>query len=280
MGSALIEAAPKEAIVFATHRNRPVSPPARGLLLNLTDEAALRSAVREARPQLILHTAANTDVEWCETHPLEAQSLHLSATLALRAAAPDAKLVYISTNSVFDGRQGWYTEGDATAPLNVYSQSKLSGESAALPQDLVVRTTFYGLSSRPTQESFALRVIRRLRAGEKVSAAVDQVSNHLHVRQVAQAIYALCEANAKGVIHLGATEALSTYELAKMIARQFELDDRPIERTTLNELAVRFQWKARRASNLSLNPKRASEVVSLSSPAESLALLQADISRL
>ena len=126
----------------------PVSGIDRGVC-DLTDAAGTTRVVREIEPSCIIHTAAVTHVDWCESHPEETwrANVEASRTLAQIARRIGAGMVYISTDSVFDGARGYYGEADEPGPLNVYARSKLAGERAVLaeaPDALVVRTVIYG----------------------------------------------------------------------------------------------------------------------------------------
>src|SRR5437879_9505851 len=94
---------------------------------DLTDAAETARVVREIEPGCIIHTAALTQVDWCESHPEETwrSNVEASRTLAQIARQIGARMVYISTDSVFDGTRGYYCETDEPRPLNAYSQSKL-----------------------------------------------------------------------------------------------------------------------------------------------------------
>lgn len=97
--------------------------------LDLTDHASTRKLLLDLRPDTIVHCAAATNVDWCEDHPAETDAINVRAVavLAETAAAMNARLIYISTDSVFDGTKGGYAEADEPAPRNVYARSKLAG---------------------------------------------------------------------------------------------------------------------------------------------------------
>src|SRR5436309_7527278 len=117
----------------------------------LTDPSLTRQIV-DQRPQAIIHTAANTDVEGCERNPNAALSVNAEGTrrVAEAAAAVGAYLIYLSTDYVFEGTQSMpYTENDPTNPLNAYGRSKLQGEHEVMTvarNTLIVRTSWlYGV---------------------------------------------------------------------------------------------------------------------------------------
>ena len=124
-----------------------------------------------------MHCAAATNVDWCEDNPKQAEAINVQATadLAEIAAALNARFVYISTDSVFDGKRGDYAETDEPAPLNVYARSKLAGEQETLRLNaaaIVVRVSIYGWNAQK-KESLAEWVLRRLEEGSDVPGFTD-----------------------------------------------------------------------------------------------------------
>ena len=105
--------------------------------VDLTSRTATRELIARLRPSSIVHCAAATNVDWCEDHPLETEeaNVHASSFLAEVAAEMKCSLTYISTDSVFDGRRGNYSEDDQPSPLNVYAKSKLRGEQEVLAEE-------------------------------------------------------------------------------------------------------------------------------------------------
>src|SRR5262249_10198801 len=139
---------------------------------DLTRPGVAESMVQSVRPQRVIHCAALTDLDWCQSHADESHALHVDATRRLpRAAAEiDADFVLISTDSVFDGREGNYEESAVPAPLNIYAQTKLAGEHAATqahPRPLIVRTCIYGWNP-VTGRGLAEWIVKRLEARERV----------------------------------------------------------------------------------------------------------------
>jgi dTDP-4-dehydrorhamnose reductase len=129
------------------------------------------------RPAWIVHCAAATNVDWCESHPVECMRVNAEAAGALARAARSigARLVYISTDSVFDGVSGGYRETDPVSPVNHYARSKASGESAVLdeiPDALVLRTNIYGWNLQ-SKHSLAEWALARLEGGEVVPGFRD-----------------------------------------------------------------------------------------------------------
>ena len=137
------------------------------------------SFVEKCNPDVIVHTAAIKDVDEAERHPQETYVTNTVSTrnVALAAEKVGAKMVYISTDAVFDGEKGLYHEYDETGPINVYGFSKLAGEMevrALCKRHFIVRTgLLFGLKGKP-DNNMVLKLMKRWQNGEVVEAGIDQ----------------------------------------------------------------------------------------------------------
>jgi dTDP-4-dehydrorhamnose reductase len=217
------------AAVTALYDHHPIRPPGVDTRpLDLLDDAAVRALVSELRPRWVVHCAAATGVDWCEDHPDGARRINAGASGVLARAAADvgARLAYVSTDSVFDGARGGYTEDDAPAPLNAYARSKLEGEARvreALPGALVLRTNLYGWNAQAKQ-SLAEWMLARLEAGETVPGFTDVVFAPLLANDLAAMILEMLGRGMTGTWHLAAAGACSKYDFARALAREFGHD--------------------------------------------------------
>ncbi len=206
----------------------------------------------ERRPDVIVHCAAMTDVERCEREPDVAHLMNVDATriLAQWCVQRGARFVFISTDSVFDGTCGHYSEDDLPAPVNEYARTKLAAEAAAtglLPDALILRTNFYGRNFKP-KLSLAEWMLEKLARGERLPAFADVRFNPLLTDHLGRIILDLIAHGAKGVFHAAARDECSKYEFALLIAKVFGLqadEARP-------ELVEDFGFKAQRPRNTTL----------------------------
>ncbi|WP_420126708.1 SDR family oxidoreductase [Longimicrobium sp.] len=225
--------------------------------LELADEGAVAGLLDEVRPRWVVHCAAATGVDWCETHPDEALRINADASgaLARAAAGAGAQVAYVSTDSVFDGERGGYTEDDAPAPLNAYAHSKLMGEvrvREALPGALLLRTNLYGWNAQPKQ-SLAEWVLARLEAGAPFPGFTDLVFAPLLTNDLAAIILEMLERGMAGTWHLAAADAYSKYDFARAVAEVFGHDPALVTPTRSDDGGLR----ARRPRNTSLDAGRA-----------------------
>jgi len=233
---------------------------------DLVDFAATRELMRSLKPETIIHCAAATDVDWCESHPEETETLNVraSALLADMAVALNARLIYISTDAVFDGWQGNYSESDQPAPLNEYGRSKLAGERAVLerlPSALIVRVNIYGWNA---QEKLSLGewFWRHLREDERVPGFTDITFCPMLVNDLAEVLLQMRHRGLSGLYHVSGSEKISKYEFGRRVAASFGLDPGKVVPARVSEAGL----KARRALDISLNTNKVFQAVGFEMP--------------
>ena len=196
--------------------------------VDIRDHARVAQFLGEARPEVIINTAAFVNVEQCEIAPEEAFAVNARAArnLALEAERIGAHLVHISTDYVFDGSSRIpYPESAATAPLNVYGRSKLEGEHhvrTLCRRHLVVRSSgLYGVAgSSGKGGNFVTAMLRIGREKGEVTVVDDQVLTPTNTRDLAQMIWRMVDGGAQGLFHATNSGSCSWYEFAGAI---FEL---------------------------------------------------------
>jgi dTDP-4-dehydrorhamnose reductase len=204
---------------------------------DLTDEAQVRAAARGIAFDAVVHAAAMTDVDRCETEPARALAVNRDATRNVAELARDrgALLAYVSTDYVFDGtKRSPYLEEDPVAPINAYGRSKLEGERAAASSGakaLVVRTSWlFG----PGGKNFVDTIASKLERGERLRVVDDQKGSPTYTRDLAHAIELLLRRGATGTVHATNTGTTTWYGLAREIARG-RGSDAPIAPVTTEE---------------------------------------------
>jgi len=203
-----------------------------GNSLDITDKKNVFRIFEKKMPDVVIHTAAATNVDWCETHRKETFKINVEGTknISLACKIIGAKLVYISTDYVFDGtKNGKYNEEDKTNPKNVYAESKLEGEltlQKELEDYIISRVTvLYGYNDRFDKKCFPMRVIEALSAKKEFFCFVDQYSNPTLINDISKAILSLVKKNQKGLFHMTGSENLNRLEFAKKTAKIFGLDE-------------------------------------------------------
>ena len=222
LGRSLAEAGPE---MVPSARVPPAS--ADWIRLNLEDARSIGAALDEVQPGWVINTAAVTSVDGCETDPDRAHLVHVDAVSSLARACGDrnVRLVQLSTNYVFDGKDGPYDEDDPPNPLGVYGRTKLEGERVALSacEACVVRTAvLYGYhpAARPNFVTWALN---ELRAGNPIRVVTDEWSNPTYLPSLVASIRRLMANNATGIYHLAGLDYLTRFEMVEVLCDVFGL---------------------------------------------------------
>ncbi|MDP2012753.1 MAG: SDR family oxidoreductase [Actinomycetota bacterium] len=228
---------------------------------DLRDTEATGALIRSTAPDVVLHAAAISGHEQADADRDQAEAVNVHATAEIARACADigARLVYISTDSVFSGSTGNYSEGDEPEPFSWYGESKLLGEAHArnlVADHLIVRTNFFGWSETG-RKSVLEFFVNSLRAQQHVRGYPDFVVTSIYAQQLIDAIWRLSELGATGTFHVASSDALSKYEFGMSVAEQFGLDSSLIAR----EGPPADAHTTSRARNLSLNTSKAAAVL-------------------
>jgi dTDP-4-dehydrorhamnose reductase len=197
--------------------------------LDASDLSGAAAWLRRQAPEVVFYPAGFTWVDGCERDPARARSANLyqPLNLALTAVEVGARFVYFSTDYVFDGHDGPYTEADPTNPLSAYGRSKRDAELAlaeALGEmQLTVRTAWVFGPERQGK-NFAYQLIQALRTIQPLTCPSDQRSSPSYGPDVAQAVVRLVEEGRSGLVHVAGPEVLDRPSFARAIATAFGLD--------------------------------------------------------
>lgn len=234
--------------------------------VDLRDFSTTREVLLRLRPEAIIHCAAATNVEWCETHPRQTEEANVSASarLAEIACELNAHLTYISTDSVFDGQRGNYSETDAPAPLNIYARSKLAGEQEilkCLPSALIVRTNIYGWNVQE-KLSVAEWFLRQLTDGEVVQGFTDIAFCPMFAHDLTDILLHMVNRRLGGLYHVTGSGKTSKYEFGRRVAAAFGFDPGRIVPSRIIGSAL----KARRPKDTSLSTEKVCQAMGCNMP--------------
>jgi dTDP-4-dehydrorhamnose reductase len=229
LGANLLLAATEEhEVVAVCHQHPIVLEGVEVVVADLSQPGAAREVIGACRPAWVIHCAAATSVDGCESDPVSAYRLNrdMAGWVAGAARGCGARLVHVSTDAVFDGEHGGYREEDTPRPVHVYGMSKLAGEqavAAAHPEAAIVRTNLYGWNALP-KLSLAEWFLERLEAGERCPGFADVWFTPILVNDLAPLLLKMLEVGLRGVYHVGGGECLSKYEFGVRLAEVFGLD--------------------------------------------------------
>lgn len=200
----------------------PMHVDARFVPVELTDPEQVASAFCRARPLAVIHAAALSTIAECYRDPVRAFRINGEATRQLvgLCVAGVTRLIYVSTDLVFDGSRGNYSEHDPPCPQTLYGKSKLDGERVVLhhPGHLVCRLSL--LVGKGTQEKqlFFDQQVLLLKQGKPIQLFTDEWRTPLGIQAAAEALVGLSTRDYSGILHLGGPERLSRYEMGCTLA--------------------------------------------------------------
>jgi dTDP-4-dehydrorhamnose reductase len=209
--------------------------------LDVTDPANVAQVLDEARPEIVVHTAAFTNVDDAERQRDRAQALNADAAghVARACAARGIRLVHLSTEYVFDGTAGPYRETDAINPQGWYAETKAAGEQQVIDAGgswAIARTTVvYGYAPH-VRANFVLWLVGKLRAGERVRIIDDQIGSPTLAENLAEMVLALAGSRETGVFHTAGADVISRLAFSRQVAATFGLDATLMDATTTAEL--------------------------------------------
>ena len=191
---------------------------------DLLDFAAVERGFAKDKPQLVIHCAAITVVSEAQKNPALARRVNVEATRFLAELAAEISFVFFSTDLVFDGRKGNYTETDAPNPLHLYGETKLAAEEIVLknPRHLVVRMSINGGVSPSGNRAFNEQLRRSLReAGPGMTLFTDEFRNPIPAVETARAVWELTRKNSAGVYHVAGAEKLSRLQIGELLVKRW-----------------------------------------------------------
>jgi dTDP-4-dehydrorhamnose reductase len=198
--------------------------------LDVRSQSEMDKFARTIDPDVVIHLAALTDLEYCEVSPGHAYETNFIGThnAARVAAQHRATLVYVTSAGVFDGNKEVYDEFDSPNPVNVYAKTKYSGELAAMayPKTIMVRAGWMIGGGPGKDKKFVNKIVKQLREGSRELHVVrDKLGTPTYTRELARTIHGLLEEDKFGVFHGACDGGGSRVDVAKKIVQHFGLED-------------------------------------------------------
>ncbi|MBK6772897.1 MAG: dTDP-4-dehydrorhamnose reductase [Ignavibacteria bacterium] len=198
-------------------------------------------------PDVIINCAAFTNVDKCETERELSWRINVDGVknIIIAARRNNSRLIHFSTDYIFDGKNGPYTEESIPNPVSFYGREKLASENACITSDIsfaIVRTlVLYGIGN-DVKPNFALWLIEKLRNNEPVPIVTDQISNVTMIDDLAYGALKITEKNLKGIYNIAGSDILSRFDFAMKVCEVFGYNKelvRPIITASLNQAAPR-----------------------------------------
>lgn len=246
LGSRLYHVAKDNYTIFGTYYSHTIAGD-NFFKLDVTNRQEVFRLFEKIRPNVVFDFHSITDVDYCELHPEEAWLVNVDGTKNIAEACRTfgVKMIFISSDYVFDGKKTNYSEKDKPNPINFYGKTKAIAERVVeflVPDFIIARTAvLYGLGGLG-KKPFPLWVIENLKEGKEIKVVIDQFSNPTFADNLAEILLKLYEKDVSGLFHVVGKDNVSRYEFAIKVAEIFNLDKsliKPITSPELRQAAIR-----------------------------------------
>lgn len=249
LGERLATIANNDYELVLSHNSNPTSNTVK---CDITDKNEVEKTITENKPDVIIHCAAMTDVDLCEDKIDLAYKINSEGTQNITKASEKigAKIIYVSTDFVFDGKKGYYSEEEEVNPLGIYAKSKYDGEVQVKKYSsnwAIARVSvLYGWHKK---QNFTTWVINQLRNNNPINIVTDQINSPTYADNAAEAIFEIAKQDKNGIFHTAGNDRINRFDFTKKIAEAFNLNKDLINPTTSKQ----FVQKAPRPQDSSLN---------------------------
>ncbi|MEB3830645.1 SDR family oxidoreductase [Phormidium sp. CCY1219] len=217
--------------VYGTYFSlKPSSIPGVNLLqVDLRDFAAMKRLFEEIKPDAVIHTAAQSQPNFCQVHPQESHKINVKASCNLAGLCADAEIacVFTSTDLVFNGLNPPYKETDPVCPVSIYGEHKVMAEQGMrdrYPKTVVCRMPLMFGYGGPVAKSFLQPMLQTLREGKELSLFVDEFRTPVSGKVGAEGLLLALE-KAPELLHLGGKERVSRYQFLAIAVEVLQLRD-------------------------------------------------------
>ena len=204
--------------------------------LDITDQSQVNEVIARHKPDVVIHTAAMTNVDQCETEREDCWKQNVDAVeyLIVACEIPSSFLIHLSTDFIFDGEDGPYDEGALANPISYYGDSKLAAENLLLDSSIkyaIARTVLvYGIAHDMSRTNIVLWVKKSLEDGKAIKVVDDQLRSPTLAEDLAMGCYLIAEKKAEGIFNISGKDLLTPYEMALKTAAYFDLDTSTMEK--------------------------------------------------
>ncbi len=215
--------------------------------LDITKRSSVMKFIDSVQPDVIINTAAVTNVDLCETDRALAWKVNVSGVenLIYGAKMVGAKIIHFSSDYVFDGKNGPYSEADTPNPISYYGRTKLASENvlklSGIPYVIIRTMILYGIANQ-VKDNFALWLANNLIQNKQIRVVDDQIGNPTLVDDLAFAVLKIVEYDSNGLYHISGSELISRYGFALALAKKMKFNKNlitPIKTSILKQPAQR-----------------------------------------
>jgi len=222
----------------------------------------LEEVVKKEKPDVVVNTIGYSNIDFCESNKNNTEMLHVETTerICNICESNDSKQIFLSSDYVFDGEKGGYSENDIPNPVNFYGLSKLKAEQLILksPINTVIRTSvIYDWDYRAR---FFNSVIKNLQNNQEFKATTDVYNSVTLLDNLVESIFKVIKLDQNGIFHVVDSTCMNRYEFAKIIAKKFQLDEKLIKTVSVQDDSKNI---AKRPKNACLNNSKAKKELGL-----------------
>lgn len=232
-------------------------------LIDLSDTNRLQSLFSQIKPDVVIHTAALANIDFCQNNREMAEKINVGVTQSLATLCETfaTKLLFCSTDSIFDGKKGYYTEEDKPGPVNFYAKTKVSAEKIireTCKNAVITRLGLVmGMPVMGSGNSFLAKTFASLKAGQKVQFPQNEIRTPIDVITLGRALLELAKNNFTGTIHLAGNDRLDRYDMACRIAEKLGYSTNLVVPTNSNSM----HGRAPRPNDASLDNSKAKDIL-------------------
>jgi len=237
VGRALAKACSSRFEVVGTYHKHNYQPDYLKLrMLDLNDAGEIENCLDTVQPAIVVHTAGLSEIQYCENNRQEAEAVNYRATAQMAAFCTQRgiRLIYLSSDMVFDGLRGNYNENDAPAPINQYGKSKFAGEEAvkSICQNYVIArlNLVYG-RGESSKKTFSDRILIANWSQRPYKIYAGQIRNPINLDTACRALRELAEGDFGGLYHLGGADSIDRWDFALKIVSYLKIDPALIEKS-------------------------------------------------
>lgn len=209
--------------------------------IDITNKTEVLNLFEKVKPDCVINAAAYTGVDKAEEENEKAFAINVSGVEYLAEACKehDSRLIHISTDYVFNGENGPYSEDDETTPIGYYGKTKLEGEKKIIAQNInyaIIRTNVLYGPAKFGRNDFVKWVVKMLKDKNEIKIVTDQINNPTFIDDLVNGINLVITKNAKGIFNIGGEEFLSRYDFTLRIADFYNLRKDLIKKIITEEL--------------------------------------------
>lgn len=235
--------------VFGVYNSNSLEPEKNLFRADITDKSEISEILKRINPQVIVHAASIGSVDYCETHKDEAYKVNVEGTKNIvdSCLKLGSKMIFTSSNAVYDGNNPPYNEESDLNPLDIYGKTKVEGEKliekSGISYNILRLMTMYGWPQKGGRANPVTWIIEELGSKRPIKVVDDIYNNHLYAGQAADTIWQIIDKRKeKKTYNIAGEECISRYDLALKVAKVFKLDAsliKPVPNSYFNNIAPR-----------------------------------------